>query len=75
MKKPVMLSVHGTLGLTFVWHTVNGAFVSALEGREGLLGGPGRLVGGRQRLDEAAFEGVLGVVVGYWVGVVVVVGR
>ena len=48
-------------------HAVNRALVSALKGREGLLGRPGGgrgLLGHRRRLDEAAVEGVLRVVVG-----------
>lgn len=51
-------------------HTVDGPLVAALEGGEGLLGRPGGggvLLGrgGGGRLDEAAVEGVLRVVVGY----------
>lgn len=49
-------------------NTVNWALVSALKGREGLLGRPGRgggLLGHGRGLDEAAVEGVLWVVVGY----------
>lgn len=53
----------------FVRQTVHRPLVSALEGREGLLGRPGgggRLLGRRRGgLDEAAVEGVLLVVVRY----------
>ena len=50
-------------------HTVNWPLVSALKGREGLLGRPrggGGLLGHWGGLDEAAVEGVLWVMVGYW---------
>ena len=58
-------------GRTFMRHAVDRALVSAPEGGEGLLGGPGGggwllVSAGRRRLDEAAVEGVLWVVVGYW---------
>lgn len=46
---------------------VNRPLVSTLKGGEGLLGGPGGgrgLLGHGGRLDEAAVEGVLRVVVG-----------
>lgn len=49
-------------------HTVNRPLVSALKGRERLLGRPGgwgELLGHRRGLDEAAVEGVLWVMVGY----------
>ena len=54
-------------------NAVHRALVSAPEGGEGLLGGPGgggRLLvpAGGRGLDEAAVEGVLWIVVGYWVG-------
>lgn len=52
----------------FMGHAVDGPLLPALEGGEGLLGGPrggGVLLGGGGgRLDEAAVEGVLRVVVG-----------
>lgn len=47
-------------------NAVNGSLVSALKGREGLLGRPGGgggLLGDGRRLDEAAVEGVFWVVV------------
>lgn len=50
-------------------HAVNWPLVSTLKGREGLLGRPGGgggLLGHWGGLDEAAVEGVLWVVVGYW---------
>ena len=50
-------------------HAVNWPLVSALKGREGLLGRPwggGGLLSHWGGLDEAAVEGVLWVVVGYW---------
>jgi len=55
--------------LTFMWNTVNWPLISALKWGEGLLGRPGgggRLLSHRGGLDEAAVEGVLWVVVGYW---------
>lgn len=54
---------------TFMRKRVKWPLVSALKGREGLLGRPGGgggLLGHRGGLDEAAVEGVLWVVVGYW---------
>lgn len=57
--------IHGV----FMGHAVDGPLIAALKGGEGLLGRPGGggvlLGGGGGRLDEAAVEGVLRVVVGY----------
>lgn len=50
-------------------HTVHSLFLSTLKGRKRLLGGPGRggrLLGHWRGFNEAAVEGVLRVVVGYW---------
>lgn len=50
-------------------HTVNWPLVSTLKGRERLSGRPGGgggLLGHWGGLDEAAIEGVLWVMVGYW---------
>lgn len=50
-------------------HTVHSLFLSTLKGRKRLLGGPGRggrLLGHWRGFDEAAVEGVLRIVVGYW---------
>lgn len=55
--------------LTFMGHTVHSLFLPTLKGRERLLGWPGRggrLLGCWRRLDEAAVEGVLWIMVGYW---------
>lgn len=55
--------------LTFMGHTVHSLFLPTLKGRERLLGWPGRggrLLGRWWGLDEAAVEGVLWIVVGYW---------
>lgn len=55
--------------LTFMRNTVNWPLISALKRREGPLGWPGGggvLFSHRGGLNEAAVEGVLWVMVGYW---------